>query len=200
MKPKVTCYSGGEGRFMEWSQQCRAKLLGPMLARCAEAGLHANHITLSSLLAGLAFVPAVMFGLPGLALAMLALHVMLDGLDGPLARFRGQASNRGSFTDTMADQLVVTASTLAMVQSGHAAAWPGGLYVFLYALVVGFALVRNALNEPYSWLFRPRFVIFGWFAVEFYFLPGSLDTALWIASAALGIKAITGFIRIRRRM
>ncbi|MFZ9937435.1 MAG: CDP-alcohol phosphatidyltransferase family protein [Luteolibacter sp.] len=200
MKEKVTCYSGGEGRFMDWSQRFRGDLLRPLLSGLAGLGCRANHITFLSLLAGIGFCPAVLLGHQWLALGLLFLHVLLDGLDGPLARFRGQASNRGSFTDTMADQLVVTFSMLAMIQGGHAGAWPGGLYVFFYAVVVGFALVRNALAAPYSWLFRPRFVIFAWYAVEFFLLPGSLDHVLWAATCVLALKAFTGFVKIRRRI
>ena len=58
-------------------------------------------------------------------------------LDGPLARFRGEASSRGSFTDTMADQLVVTVTAVTDVHAGFASAWAGGLYLFFYAAVVG---------------------------------------------------------------
>ena len=200
MKSKVTCYSGGESRFMAWSQTWRGALLRPLLDRLAGAGLCANHVTVLSLLAGLGFVPALLDERPALALGLLLLHVLLDGLDGPLARHRCQASDRGSFTDTMADQVVVTASTLAAIHAGHAAAWSGGLYLFLYTLVVAFALVRNALGEPYSWLFRPRFLVFAWFAVEFYWWPGSLDVILWIASALLAVKAVSGFWKVRRRL
>lgn len=200
MKEKVTCYSDGEGWFMDWSQALRARWLHPLLEWLAGLGMRGNHVTLLSLLAGLGFCPAYMMGHPGAAFGLLILHVLLDGLDGPLARFRGQASNRGSFTDTMADQAVVTATALTVIQAGDAGAWPGGLYLFFYTVVVGFALVRNALAAPYSWLFRPRFVIFGWFAVETYWWPGTLDVAVWIASGILALKAITGFIMIRRRI
>ncbi len=200
MKSKVTCYSGGESRFMEWSQRWRGELLRPLLARFVRAGVCANHITLISLIAGLGFVPALLLGQSALALVLLLAHVILDGLDGPLARHREQASSRGSFTDTMADQVVVTSTALAMIHTGHLSAWAGGLYVFFYALVVGFALVRNAIQAPYSWLFRPRFAIFLWFALEIYLWPGSLDTAVWLATAVLAWKAITGFVKIRERM
>ena len=47
------------------------------------------------------------------ALVALSLHVLIDGLDGPLARHLGIASRSGSFTDTMADQVVVVATTSA---------------------------------------------------------------------------------------
>jgi phosphatidylglycerophosphate synthase len=200
MKEKVTCYSDGEGRFMDWSQEFRARWLKPLLEHLADLGLRGNHITFFSMIAGLGFCPAYLFEYKVVAFGLLFLHVLLDGLDGPLARFLGQASNRGSFTDTMADQIVVTVTALTLVHTGDASAWSGGLYVFFYAVVVGFALVRNALAAPYSWLFRPRFIIYAWFVAETCFWPGTLDVALWIASGILGAKAITGFLMIRQKI
>lgn len=199
-KPKVTCYSEGEDGFMQKSQVLRGRLLHPLLKVLARMRVRPNQLTLLSLLAGLAFCPVFLTGSPLAAFGLLALHVLLDGLDGPLARFTGRASNQGSFTDTVADQVVVTFSTLTMIHAGHAGAWPGGLYVFFYCVVVLFAMVRSALSVPYSWLFRPRFLIFLWFPVELYLWPGSLDWVLWAMSALLGLKMLTGFVQIRRRM
>ncbi len=200
MKDRITCYSDGESRFMAWSQALRAKGLNPLLGFLADRGWRANHLTLLSLLAGFAFCPLYLLGFPGPAFACLLGHVILDGIDGPLARFRGQASNRGSFTDTMADQVVVTVTLLALIQSGTAGAWPGGLYLFFYTLVVGFALVRNALMAPYSWLFRPRFLVYAWFALETYLWPQTLDFVLWASAGILAAKSVTGFFTIRRHL
>lgn len=199
-RSKITCYSGGEGAFMRWSQNLRGRWLEPLLRFMAKLGLRANHVTLLSMLAGIGFCPSFLWVSKPVAFALLLLHVLLDGLDGPLARFRGQASDRGSFTDTMADQLVITATAVTMIHAGFAGVWPGGLYVFFYAVVVAFAFARNALNAPYSWLFRPRFVVYLWFLVEVFWLPNTLNWVLWIASALLAFKTLTGFITIRRRM
>lgn len=146
----VTCYSGGEAGFMAWSQGLRASLLDPLLHNLTWAGITANHITIASLLCGLAFVPAFVWFAPWLAFVLLLFHVLLDGLDGPMARFPGTASNRGSFTDTMVDQVVVSVVMIAMIHSRHAGLWPGSLYIISYLLVVTFAFIRNALMEPYS--------------------------------------------------
>lgn len=196
----ITCYSGGEDDFMKWSQSLRGKWLLPLLRRMARAGLQANHITMASLIAGLAFCPTFLWGSKAAAFALLALHVILDGLDGPLARFWRKASNRGSFTDTMADQIVVTTTAIAAIHAGIAGPWPAGLYIFFYTVVVAFAFARNAMDAPYSWLFRPRFLIFAWLVVEIYWWPGTLNWVLWSSTALLAIKCLTGFIKIRNRM
>ena len=84
--PKVTCYSHGEGAFMEWSQSLRGRLLQPLLSLMSAAGLRAGHITFLSLLSGIAFCPLFLWGSRTAAFTLLLAHVVLDGLDGPLAR------------------------------------------------------------------------------------------------------------------
>lgn len=198
--PGVTCYSGGEGGFMQRWQAWRGRALAPLLDVLARVRVTPNHLTLLSLLAGLAFSPVFLWVSPPAAFALLLAHVLLDGLDGPLARFTGRASNQGSFSDTMTDQVVVTFSTVTLIHAGYAGVWPGGLYIFFYCMVVLFAMVRNALAIPYAWLVRPRLVIYAWLPVEVYLWRGSLDPLLWIFSALLAIKMLTGFIHIRRRI
>jgi hypothetical protein len=55
----------------------------------------------------------------------------------------------------------------------------GGVYVSVYTVVVLFAMARNTLQIPYSWLVRPRFVVYGWIGVESISLPGTLNYVLW---------------------
>jgi phosphatidylglycerophosphate synthase len=199
-KPKITCYSADEAGFMGRSQDLRARLLRPLLGMLHGLRVTANHLTLLSLLAGLAFCPVFLYGSQALAFGLLLLHVVLDGFDGPLARHTQRASNRGSVTDTAADQVVVACSTLTLIHAGYVGAWSGGLYVFLYGTVVLFALVRSALAIPYSWLVRPRFFVYAWMPVEVYQWRGTLDPLLWLLTALLAAKAITGFVQIRRRL
>jgi phosphatidylglycerophosphate synthase len=204
---KADCYSAGERRAMVWTQELRAWLFHPLLIAAERVGIGPDHVTLASLVCGLAFCP--LYLLPAgagwarpLALAALAAHVLLDGLDGPLARHLGIASRRGSFTDTFADQIVVTASTVALMAAAPpvVTGWVGALYLVTYALVVAFAMVRNALGVPYSWLIRPRFWVYGWIAVDLYFVAGWMDFVLLVFTAVLAAKMISGFVAIRRML
>ncbi len=185
---------------MKSSQALRGRLLHPLLTLLAFLRVTPNQLTVLSLLTGLAFCPCFHWGWRGSAFVLLLMHVLLDGLDGPLARHLGRASSRGSFTDTMADQVVITFSTITLIQSGYAGAWPGGLYLFFYGVVVIFAMVRNAIANPYSWLVRPRLIVYAWIPVEVYLWRGSLDVLLWISTVLLAVKMWTGFIHIRRKL
>lgn len=198
-EPKGDCYSDGEREWMQATQRWREQTLGPLLRGLARLGVTPNGLTLLSFLAGLTFCPLWLVSKPS-AFAALALHVLLDGLDGPLARQTGVASRRGSFTDTMSDQSVVTAVTITLMATNVVGIVPGGAYVFLYTLVVGFAMIRNALAIPYSWLVRPRFIVYGWLLVETYLWHGTIDWLLWGLNGLLVWKVFTGFRKIRSRI
>jgi phosphatidylglycerophosphate synthase len=196
---KADCYSGGEHAAMEFTQRVRGVAFGPLLRLLTALRVTPDHLTLLSLLFGLAFCP-LFFYAKGWAFVALALHVLIDGLDGPLARHTGVASRAGSFTDSTADQVVIAASTATLMYAEVAGILPGALYIFFYTVVVYFAMARNALNTPYSWLLRPRFIVYVWFIVETYWWPGTLDIVLWISTALLALKMGTGFLAIRNRM
>ena len=193
------CYSGGERHWMERGQLLRARALAPLLSLASRVGLRPDHVTLASLAAGLAAC-VTLDGAPGLAMGLLAAHVFLDGLDGPLARKLGTAGRRGSLTDTAVDQVVVTATTLTLASEGLVSATAAGAYSTAYLAVVALAMVRNALAVPYSWLVRPRFVVYAWIPVELWLWPGTIEPLIIAASVLLSWKALTGFLAVRRRL
>jgi len=193
------CYSAGERSWMESTQRWRGRLLLPLLQGLTRCRITPDQLTLVSLIVGVGFVP-LWTGSPIIALLLLAGHVILDGVDGPLARHQGVASHRGSFTDSMVDQIVLTLVTLTLMHSDVVSPVAGGVFITLYGALVGFAMVRNALAVPYSWLIRPRFVFYCWVAIELWLWPESLDGMLWVCNILLAIKCVTGFLRIRARL
>ena len=197
---KADCYSVGERKARVWTQQVRGRWLKPLLKVLAACQITPDHLTLLSLACGLAFCPLYFFQYLPAAFAALVLHILLDGLDGPLARHTGVASRKGSFADSMSDQTVIVATTITLMISHTIDVAAGGTYIFLYTVVVLFAMIRNALEIPYSWLVRPRFIVYAWLLVEAYWWTGSLDFVLWGFNGLLAIKLLTGFVHIRRRI
>lgn len=184
---------------MEATQRWRGRLFAPLLHLLTACRVTPTHLTLLSLLVGAGFAPLWAHSAIA-ALVCLLGHVLLDGLDGPLARHQGVASRQGSFTDSMADQVVVTLVLLTLMHAEVVTVVAGGLFLILYWVVLGFAMIRNALAIPYSWLVRPRFFVFAWIAIDHYLWPGSLDTLLWICNVLLAIKSLTGFTHIREKL
>lgn len=203
---RIDCYSAGERSLMIWYQELRQRWLHSLLVQMERVGVRPGHLTLISLFTGSLFVPLVYF-VPWAAFVALALHLIIDGVDGPLARHAGTASPAGSFTDTMCDQLVLVAVTLAMMchPEKYIGVLPGTIYIFLYTMLVVFAMVRNAMGIPYSWMVRPRFIVYLWMALEIYWfwdtsLQGSINVLIWIINGMLAIKLTCGFFKIRENL
>lgn len=211
---KSDCYSEGERATMLRYQGFKQRLLQPLLRLLVRCGITPDHITLISLIGGLAFCPFylmndVAWALP-VAFALLAFHLIVDGIDGPLARHTQTASAAGSFTDTMADQLVVAATTITFMLAGQIPGLPGfgiaagGTFLFLYTIVVVFAMVRNTLGVPYRFVLRPRNGVYLWMLLAVIFpdsaLPRMTDPALWLGNLYLGIMTLTGYVAIRKAM
>lgn len=194
------CYSAGEREWMEGTQDWRARRFEGLFRFLTRYGIRADHITWLSFVTGCCFLPLWLLVHPAAALAAVTLHVLLDGIDGGLARYQKTASGRGSFVDTVVDQSVFTLVMLTLMQVQLLSVVAGTILIFVYALVVTFAMVRNALNCPYSWLVRPRFYVYGAIMLELTLLPGLVEVVCWVCLAVLSVKAISGFRAINSHL
>ncbi|TNF64961.1 MAG: CDP-alcohol phosphatidyltransferase family protein [Rhodobacteraceae bacterium] len=79
----------------------RRVLEGPARA-LARRGIHADRITLAGFGIGALALPALAAGHFGLALALIALNRLMDGLDGAVARLNGP-TDRGAYLDIALD-------------------------------------------------------------------------------------------------
>ncbi|PIR38456.1 MAG: hypothetical protein COV35_06720 [Alphaproteobacteria bacterium CG11_big_fil_rev_8_21_14_0_20_39_49] len=199
MKRDNKCYSSGEMKFMLWGQEIRAYILAPLLNVMKEHGVKPNHITILSLVTGIAAALSINYDY-GLTLFMLLLHVLLDGIDGPLARYSKTDSNKGSFADTACDQIVIVAIGLGLIDANLVTPLSGAVYILLYTVVIGFSMVRSAMGIPYKWLIRPRFLLYIWLYFEFYVIDGFTTYILWGFSLILLLNVITGYFKIRRAL
>lgn len=187
---------------MESGQALRAAILRPLLAVLIRLRVTPDFVTLVGALLGIAFLPFTVMGANGIAIVCLALHVLIDGVDGPLARATHRESSRGSFTDTFADQIVVTFVMLAwmLVRAEPLGIANGAIYIFLYTLVVAMSMIRNAMEVPYSWLVRPRFFVYVAIAIDLMLASSWTLLVLAVANVLLAIKTVTGFVKLRSRL
>jgi phosphatidylglycerophosphate synthase len=129
------------------------------------------------------------------------LHVIIDGLDGPLARYQNSASPRGSFTDSFCDQIIVStvAIGLMMKQPGVSIA-AGSTFLVVYTAVLAISMVRNTLRIPYSWLLRPRLIVYSVIPLQLFVEVNLLEPLMWLCNAVMAFKLGTGFLKLRRRL
>lgn len=108
------------------------RLLAPPARWLARRGVAADHVTVAGFAVGALAVPALAAGAYGLALALILLNRLADGLDGAVARL-GRPSDRGAFLDIALDFLFY-----ALVPLGFALADPAASALPAAALIASF--------------------------------------------------------------
>ncbi|SMC61206.1 CDP-alcohol phosphatidyltransferase family protein [Primorskyibacter flagellatus] len=78
------------------------RLLEPLARAIAARGISADHLTLAGFGIGLLAIPSLAFGSYGVALTLIALNRLFDGLDGAVARL-ASPTDRGAFLDIALD-------------------------------------------------------------------------------------------------
>jgi phosphatidylglycerophosphate synthase len=80
----------------------------------ADRGVTGNSLTATSLGIGALCLVAIAFGLNTMALVLWLLNRLFDGLDGEVARLRGESSEFGAFVDIVADFFVYGGFVVAL--------------------------------------------------------------------------------------
>src|SRR4051794_23135385 len=109
-------YSAFEHRFIGAFRQGLLWVTRPLVSLLARLGVHPNALSASQIVGGfvlLALVPAH----PRLAFVLLLVLLLIDGLDGALARATGKASAFGGLVDQYCDHIREVTSWRA---------WPSG--------------------------------------------------------------------------
>lgn len=215
---KSDVYASQERAWMLKYQAWKQKFLHSLLIWLDSKKVTPDHITIASLATGVAF--ALMYSQVHWSIAifvgypLLILHLIIDGIDGPLARHQGVASNAGSLTDTLADQIVIAATTAAFMSAplgdpekggttGGIAIWSGTMYVFLYTLVVVFAMVRNRMQIPYMFVIRPRNFVYGAMFLQTLFASTyswPMEMFMWLCNGILCFHAVAGYFALREKI
>ncbi|MEN8233902.1 MAG: CDP-alcohol phosphatidyltransferase family protein [Actinomycetota bacterium] len=117
-----------------------APILEPIARGLGKIGVTPMMVTVLGLAITITGAAMIANGLLFFGAAVAAFGVILDALDGPLARYKGTASDRGAFLDTMSDRF------------GEIAVWVG-LGVYLrddsVALILTLVALAFSLLVPY---------------------------------------------------
>ncbi|MCA9177085.1 MAG: CDP-alcohol phosphatidyltransferase family protein [Planctomycetales bacterium] len=148
-------------------------------------------------------------GVVAIASLFLLLHVLLDGLDGPLARRLGTAGSAGAFVDMCCDHGGMIIVTWLVSAAGLIDGTIGNIYVATYTVAVVFIISLNILGSPLRFVLRSKYLFYiligglGWAGARGWLQPPVwiwLDYALVAFSLANAWICCVGFFRIRRAL
>lgn len=168
-----------------------------------------NALTLLRILAVPVVVVALLSEIEGgdvIAAAVFALAAASDGLDGYIARRRGQVTDFGKLMDPLADKLLVTAALISLVALDRLEAWIAMVIIAREIAVTGLRSVAadRGVVIAASWLGKLKTTL--QIAAIFALIVASDPAALWVdllVYAAVLVTLISGvdyFLGVRRTL
>jgi phosphatidylglycerophosphate synthase len=120
--------------------------------------LHINqsHITAFRFVLLIAFLPLWIYEHYNVAITFLAINILLDIIDGDLARILNTDSDIRKFEDVMADNIMVVVLPLALIWQGLISGFLGGYYLFIVTLSWWLSVVKRNFVIKSNWLFRAQ--------------------------------------------
>ncbi len=192
-------YSASEGRFLYTWQRIRQTLLLPLAVGLDRLKIRPDMLSWSSVILGVGFFFLARRRFD-VAFWLLVGSVLLDTLDGVLARYRRADSNSGAFTDMFCDEAVVALTVGGLVWRGTINPVLGIIFVYIYTLIVTLLLIHQLLSISSQWIIRPsRMLLYGFVGIYFFFGQNWLD---WLLIAYLLTLPILGisYWRIRKSL
>jgi len=142
-----------------WGQKQRAIFLKPLFAFLTRLHLSPLHLTFTRGLAGPAFIFLYPYYPQTAIIVLLGVQVVFDALDGGLARYQNNHSDRGKFWDILFDHsnYVFAAFTLLIV--GGFSQVIIGYHLLIVPIVYLLSTIKESEKKRTDWLIHPYYSI-----------------------------------------
>jgi phosphatidylglycerophosphate synthase len=186
-------YSAFEREFIGPVRQMLLRATGPLVALLARCGIHPNVVSASQVPGGfavLALVPAY----PRLAFALFLVLLLIDGIDGALARATGKASAFGGLVDQYCDHVREITVVGGMAMWGALPIVPAVLYGLIYTGLNLTLYLANAHGAPVPWAVKSYVVVYPalflhlWFGLDVLTPAVVLSEALMLLAIGMGLR------------
>ncbi len=184
-----------EERLYVQARAWRGAMVRPAVVFFSAIGVSADLMSYIGL--GLVMLSTIfMSGQLTLSLAILAVALFADNLDGEIARYRGTASDKGKFTDVVVDNVTFTVFMLGMAYAGFVSGLLAGMVIYAMLLCRTFMVIKKNVTKETDWLikvyagFFPNFFVYVLYASFMFLALGYGNTVPLIA--AISAVALTG--------
>src|SRR5215216_7162268 len=189
-------YSAVERRIIGPFRQQLLRATRPLVTLLARLNVHPNVLSASQVAGGfavLALVPAH----PRLAFALFLALLLIDGLDGALARATGKASPFGMVVDQYCDHIREITVVGGMALVGTLAILPAVLYGLVYTGLNLTIYLANAHSAPVPWAVKsylvvyPALFLYLWFGLELLTPAVVLSEGLMVIVIGMGLRNLS---------
>jgi|GEM_PF-1166876 phosphatidylglycerophosphate synthase len=200
--PNFNYFAEQEQAGQERFQKLRDRLLGPVIRLLIACRISADVISLLGMLQlvpfGYLLLQAAEPRDVAFATIFLWLHVILDAVDGPIARATGNSGPAGAFTDMCGDHTGMLITSCLLAAAGLADGTLTTVYVSFYTLAVVFTICLNVIKQPFRLVIRTKYLLYA--LISFYGISGTniLNEALYAFCAIHIVFSLAGFLKLRR--
>lgn len=198
-KKHLNYFSGSEQGFMKWFEAWRTSLFRPISRLFIFFHVSPNMISYFGLFMLIGFIYFISRD-PITALYFLLAHVLIDALDGSLARELKQESDAGALTDIICDHtgMVVVIATLAYYNL------VGGLtaiaYVYLYTIMIFFIIILNRIKKPLRITIRTKYFVYLFYAIWAIWGLNYFNQILTIFIILMLPSVLIGFLKLQKQL
>ena len=198
-QPAAGSYSRAERIVLGPFRRGMAFVLAPVVAVLARMGVPPTAVSVSQIPIGFA-AAALITHAPRVALGLFVGTLLLDAIDGALARKSGSTSSFGALADQVSDHIREITFVGGLVAAGALRGEIGVAYALLYPLVnfLLYAANRYDADVPLAvktWMsFYPFLLIYLWLEINW------LDYAGAVSAGFMTATSVTALVLIRRRM
>lgn len=198
-KQEDTIYSVLEMGVIKKFNKIKIFFLHPIVVALDKIGVSPNMISVSSaVIAGGALFVAYMSSNPIYFIIGIWLHLIVDSLDGTLARYQSKNSPNGAIIDAMCDHVgIISASLFAymfMIINLVSILIFVGLYTALILIV--FYLLKH--KSSYRFIIRPRFYFYVALTIDVFRFIDITYYIVLISSAVMFVEVVAGIVKVLR--
>lgn len=189
-------FSTFERRFVTPYRTTFARLTAPLVRFLVLLQVSPNAVSASQIAVGIVIV-FIMGSLPQLAFLLFLGTLLLDSLDGALARAYGRHSQFGALFDQLCDHTRETLMITAVALQGALHIAAAVLYPLVYAMFNFLLFLCNYKSAPLPWAVKsylivyPALFLYTFFGVAWMTPAVALSIAFMTASILLGLRNLS---------
>lgn len=179
-----------------WFRSYRDSLFEPLALALLGWGLKPNHISLVGVLFAFPFVIFFKFN-PWLSGICLLLSIILDSIDGLMARLSRTKNRGGAFIDFASDYFIYFVVFFTMLWYGLLNNFWASLHVLNYVILQFLVIYTNYLKIEIFPVIRSKFIIFFFFYLWLFSGLNYFDGLLFMLTIYMMITNFFIFIKIK---
>jgi len=195
--PSPDSYSSLERRFVEPGRRLMMVLLNPVVILLAALRVPPNLVSISQIVVGGA-IALIIADHPRIAFVLFLVALLLDSLDGSLARYTGRCTRFGAILDGFCDHVREIIVVASLARAGALDPLWATLYAFVYPAFNLILYLCNYHHTPLPLALKPYLTFYPALFLHLWWEINWLDGAVTLSIILMGLVIVQGLLHLWR--